>query len=70
MKFQAKKNEVRGKQKWSSKQTKMKIHVNKNDVPSKQKHVLGKQKWSSKQTKMKFHLNKNEVISKQKRCSR
>ena len=69
MNFQANKNEVggnrnetKGKQKWSSRETKMNFEVNKNKGPSKQKmkleakknEVPGKQKWSSKQTKMYF----------------
>ena len=37
MKFQANKKEVLSKQKWSSKQTKTKLHVKKNEVPHKQK---------------------------------
>ena len=37
MNFQANKNEFPGKQKWSSKQAKMKFQVYKNEVPSKQK---------------------------------
>ena len=37
MKFQANKKEVVGKQNWSSKQKKMKFHVHKNEVPSKEK---------------------------------
>ena len=37
MKFQANEKEVPGKQKWSSKQTKMKFHVHKNEVESKEK---------------------------------
>ena len=37
MKFQTNKKEIPGTQKWSSKQTKIRFHVYKNEVPIKQK---------------------------------
>ena len=43
MKFQANKNEVPCKPKWSSKQTKKRFQVNNNEVPGKQK-LTSKQK--------------------------
>ena len=58
MMFQANKNEVPCKPKWSSKQTKKSFQVNKNEVPR-------KQKWSSKQRKKSFQVIKNEVPGKQ-----
>ena len=65
MKFQVNRNEGPSKQKWRSKQTKMRLQakkkeVNKNEVP-------GKQKLSSKQTNMWLKVNKNEGPSKKKR---